>query len=77
MKLKNIKVINLEGVVCPMTFVKTKLEIEKIKKNNLLKFIYNSEEAKINVPKSLLELGHSIIEIKDIDEKKFHIIIQK
>ena len=60
-----------------MTFVKTKLAIEKIKKNKILKFIYDSEEAKINVPKSMEEIGHSILEIKNINKKKFYIIIKK
>ena len=77
MKSKNIKIINLEGEVCPMTFVKTKLEIEKNSTNSILKFIYDSEEAKINVPKSIEEIGYSVLEIKNLDSKKFYITIKK
>jgi len=77
MNKKSINIINLVGEICPMTFVKTKLAMEKIENNKMLKFIYDSEEAKINVPKSIKEIGHSIIEIKNIDEKKFYIIIKK
>jgi len=77
MNKKSIKIINLVGEVCPMTFVKTRLAIEKIENNKILKFIYDSEEAKINVPKSIEEIGHSIIEVKNIDKNKFYIIIKK
>jgi len=77
MKKKSIDTISLEGEICPMTFVKTKIEIEKVAKNKILKFIYDSDEAKINVPKSIEEIGHSIIDIKDINNKKFYIIIKK
>ena len=76
MNKKSIKIINLVGEVCPMTFVKTRLAIEKIENNKILKFIYDSEEAKINVPKSIEEIGHSIIDVKNIDKNKFYIIIK-
>jgi len=77
MKSKTIPIINLEGEVCPMTFVKTRLQIEQINKDETIKFIYDSEEAKVNVPKSIKELGHEILEIKNIDLDKFYILIKK
>ena len=77
MKSEKLKIINLEGEVCPMTFVKTRLEIEKIEKNHIIKFIYDSEEAKTNVPKSIKEIGYSILEIKNLEGKKFYITIKK
>tara|TARA_B100001939_G_C16858174_1_gene580576 strand:+ start:699 stop:932 length:234 start_codon:yes stop_codon:yes gene_type:complete len=77
MKSKTIPIINLEGEVCPMTFVKTRLQIEQINKDETIKFIYDSEEAKLNVPKSIKELGHEILEIKNIDLDKFYILIKK
>lgn len=77
MKSKIIPIINLEGEVCPMTFVKTRLQIEQINKDETIKFIYDSKEAKVNVPKSIKELGHEILEIKNIDLDKFYILIKK
>jgi len=72
-----IKVIDMLDEVCPMTFVKTKLAIEKINQGERIKIIYNSQEAKTNVPKSLDELNHKVISINDINKKKFYIIIEK
>ena len=72
-----IKVIDLLGEICPMTFVKTKLAIEKINYGEKIKIIYNSQEAKINVPKSLIELNHKVLKIDDISKENFYIIIEK
>ena len=72
-----IKVIDLLGEICPMTFVKTKLAIEKINYGEKIKIIYNSQEAKINVPKSLLELNHKVLKIDNISKKNFYIIVEK
>ena len=77
MKKNIIKVINMLDEVCPMTFVKTKLAIEKINQGERIKIIYNSQEAKTNVPKSLDELNHKVISINDINKKQFYIIIEK
>ena len=72
-----IKVIDLLGEICPMTFVKTKLAIEKINYGEKIKIIYNSQEAKINVPKSLLELNHKVLKIDNISKENFYIIVEK
>ena len=72
-----IKEIDLLDEVCPMTFVKTKLAIEQINQGERIKVIFNSQEAKTNVPKSLSEVNHKIIAIKNINNKKFYIIIEK
>ena len=77
MNKNSIKEIDLLDEICPMTFVKTKLAIEKIKAGERIKVIYNSQEAKTNVPKSLNELNHKIITIKDINKEKFYIIVEK
>ena len=77
MKKKLVNELNLKGEVCPMTFVKTKLAIEKLNSGEKLKVIFNSSEAKINVPKSLKELNYKVITINDVDENNFYIIVEK
>ena len=77
MNKRVIKEIDLLDEVCPMTFVKTKLAIERINQGERIKVIFNSQEAKTNVPRSLSEVNHKIIAIKNIDKEKFYIIIEK
>lgn len=77
MKKKLVNELNLKGEICPMTFVKTKLAIERLNSGERIKVIFNSSEAKINVPKSLKELNYKVIAINDIDENNFYIVIEK
>ena len=77
MKQKLVNELDLKGEVCPMTFVKTKLALEGLNSGERLKVIFNSSEAKINVPKSLKELNYKVIKINDIDENNFYIIVEK
>jgi TusA-related sulfurtransferase len=77
MNKKLIETISLKGEVCPMTFVKTKLALEKISSGDRIKVIYDSIEAKTNVPRSLEELEYKIIEISKLEKNNFHIIIEK
>ena len=77
MKKKLMNELNLKGEICPMTFVKTKLAIEKLNSGERIKVIFNSSEAKINVPKSLKELNYKVIAINDIDKNNFYIVIEK
>ena len=77
MNKRVIKEIDLLDEICPMTFVKTKLAIERINQGERIKVFFNSQEAKTNVPRSLSEVNHKIIAIKNIDKEKFYIIIEK
>ena len=74
---KKLVKISLVGEVCPMTFVKTRLALEKIATGERLKVVFDSKEAKTNVPRSLKELKYKIIEISEFKKNNFHIIIEK
>ena len=70
MNKKLIETISLKGEVCPMTFVKTRLALEKISAGDRIKVLYDSIEAKTNVPRSLEELKYKIIEILQLKRYK-------
>lgn len=53
---------DLRGVSCPMNFVKTKLELAKIQQGQLLRIFLDDGEPIDNVPRSVAEEGHRILE---------------
>tara|TARA_Y100000994_G_scaffold65506_1_gene53395 strand:- start:93 stop:371 length:279 start_codon:yes stop_codon:yes gene_type:complete len=55
--------------VCPMTFVKVRLQIEKMADEESLEIRLRGLEPIENVPESLLELGHKIVSL-DAEEPK-------
>lgn len=77
MRKKLIKTVDLTGEVCPMTFVKTRLALEKMSIGDQIKVLFDSIEAKTNVPRSLKELQFKIIKISELKQNNFYIIIEK
>ncbi len=55
--------LDITTEVCPLTFVKTKLMVERMAAGQTLEVRLNAGEPLENVPRSLLELGHSILSL--------------
>ncbi len=60
-----------------MTFVKTKLALEKMDAGARLEVLLAEGEPLENVPKSAAEQGYRVLEIKKISEKIYKITIEK
>lgn len=50
--------------MCPINFVKTKLKLEAMESGEILEVILDSGDPIQNVPKSIKEEGHKIVEVK-------------
>ncbi len=59
--------IDLRGVMCPMNFVKAKLKLEALDAGEVLEIVLDSGEPIQNVPKSIKDEGHKIVEVKKED----------
>lgn len=55
--------IDITGEVCPMTFVRTKLRLERLQPGDLLRVRLRGEEPLRNVPRAARDEGHVIVEI--------------
>ncbi len=75
-EVKADAVLDLRGVVCPINFVKTKLKLESMEGGQVLEVVLDSGEPIQNVPKSVKEEGHRIVEVKK-EEGFFRLKIQK
>lgn len=70
------KLADLTGAVCPMTFVRFKLAIEKIAAGELLEIILNEGEQMQNVPRSIKEEGHRVESVRQEDDG-YHLLVRK
>lgn len=68
--------LDLRGVACPLNFVKTKIQLEKMDKGQILEVWLDPGEAIESVPPSVIEEGHKVIEITNL-EKYYLVTIQK
>lgn len=56
--------LDITREVCPLTFVKTKLAIEKMQSGETLEVRLKGSEPIRNVPRSVRELGHDILSLE-------------
>jgi tRNA 2-thiouridine synthesizing protein A len=68
--------LDLRGVVCPINFVKTKLKLDSMEAGEVLELALDSGEPIQNVPKSVKEEGHKILEVRK-EEGFFRLKIRK
>lgn len=75
---KNIPDITLDlrGVVCPLNFVKTKIQLEKMELNQVLEVFLDDGEAIESVPPSVIEEGHEILS-KEKNDNYYKVMVCK
>ena len=54
------RTLDISGLTCPMTWVRTKLELERMAPGDLLAVRCAPGEALENVPRSAREAGHDV-----------------
>ena len=64
--------IDITGEVCPMTFVRTKLRLERMRPGEILSVRLRGDEPLRNVPKAARDEGHMILGI--VPEGSDHIV---
>lgn len=55
--------IDITNDVCPMTFVKTRLKLEKMTPGQILEVLLSEGEALQNVPRSVTEMGDDVLDL--------------
>ena len=69
--------IDITDVVCPITFVKTKIALEELEEGKIISIKMNSGEPVQNVPISIRAEGHQILKLIDNDDGTYNLIVKK
>ena len=69
--------IDITDVTCPITFVKTKVTLEEMDEGQILQVHLNDGEPVQNVPRSIREEGHEVLELNDNNDGTFELFIKK
>ena len=75
--IKVDKTIDIRGQVCPYTFVRSKLAIEKMNVGEVLEIILDHKAAVENVPKSMENEGQKVLVVEQTSEKEWRIVVRK
>ena len=69
--------VDITDVVCPVTFVKTKVALEELENGQILQVHLNDGEPVQNVPRSVKDEGHQILKLKDNEDGTYELYIRK
>lgn len=70
-------VLDITGEVCPLTFVRTKLLIERMNAGQTADVLLRGDEPLANVPRAVESLGHSVLEVVPLPESGGNGIIHR
>lgn len=68
--------LDLKGTPCPLNYVKAKLALENLKSGDVLEILLDEGEPMDNVPKSMEDDGHQILEIEKQD-RFYRVVVKK
>ena len=69
--------VDITGVVCPITFVKTKVAIEELEDGQVIEVKMREDEPVRNVPRRLKEEEHKVILAVNNHDGTFTIYVEK
>ena len=75
--IKVDETVDITDVVCPVTFVKTKVALEEMDDGQILSVHMNDGEPVQNVPRSIKEEGHQILKLEDNEDGTYTLIVKK
>jgi len=76
-EIKIDKRLNIKGVVCPYTLVKSKLAMEELKVGQILEILLDYPEAADSIPKAMLNYGHMVLKVEKINSTDWIIQVRK
>ena len=75
--MKSDDFVDITDVVCPITFVKVKVALDDLDDGQILEIRMNEGEPIQNVPRSLKDEQHKILEVNDNEDGTFTLFVEK
>ena len=69
--------LDLQGEICPYTFVKTKLALEDLAAGAELCIVVDHAPASRNVPRACREEGHQVVHVAETAPGRWEILVRK
>jgi len=69
--------VDITDVVCPVTFVKTKVALEDLEEGEILQVHLKDGEPVQNVPRSVKDEGHKVLKLQDNGDGTYELYIRK
>jgi TusA-related sulfurtransferase len=70
-------VLDITKEHCPMTFVKTKIELSKLQPGDILEVLLAEGEPLDNVPRNAREQGYNVLSVEHVEGTTYKVTIKK
>ena len=71
------KILDITKEHCPMTVVKTKIELSKLQEGELLEVLLSEGEPLDNVPRNATDQGYNVLSVEHVEGTTYKVTIQK
>ena len=71
------RTLDIKGQVCPLTFVRSKLAIEKMAIGEVLEIVVDHQPAAVNVPRSMEHEGQAVLKVEQTGAAEWRLYIRK
>ena len=62
---------------CPMTFVRTRLALDRMAPGEVLEVLLAGDEPRRSVPETSRSFGHEVLAVEDLDDGKTRLLIKR
>ena len=69
--------LDITAEVCPMTFVRAKLVLEKMGPGQVVSIRLNDGEPRHNVPRAVRDHGHEVLSLERLAEDVYELVVRK
>ena len=69
--------LDITAELCPMTFVHTRLALDRLQSGDLLQVRLSGEEPRRNVPRTAAEQGHAVVSVQDEPDGTTLVVIRR
>jgi len=71
------RTLDIRGQVCPLTFVRAKLAIEKMALGEVLEIVVDHQPAVVNVPRSMEHEGQAVLGVEQTGAVEWRLFVRK
>jgi TusA-related sulfurtransferase len=72
-----LKKLDVTREHCPMTFVRTKIQLSQLQPGDQLEVLVAEGEPLENIPRSAAEQGYNVLEVAHVEGSTHRILIQR
>lgn len=71
------QLVDVSADTCPMTFVRTRIHLDRMQVGEVLEVRFKGEEPRDNLPRSLTEQGHAVLVMEYGEDGSGKLVVRK